>query len=175
MSLEQLWAGWRLEYVQAASAAERNPADPGASGEDCVFCRIAASGPPSADNGVVWRDEFSFAVLNAYPYASGHLLVMPLRHVDRLDHLGAEESASLWSATQAALAALTAAYQPDGLNMGANFGRAAGAGIPKHVHLHVLPRWSGDTNFMTTVAGVRVMPESLDRTWRRLHATWPAG
>jgi diadenosine tetraphosphate (Ap4A) HIT family hydrolase len=174
MSLEQLWAGWRLEYVQAASTAERTTGDPGTyRGEECVFCRIAASGPPSADNGIVWRDELSFAVLNAYPYASGHLLVMPLRHVDVLEDLTDKESTSLWAATRAALVALRSAYQPDGLNMGANLGRAAGAGIPKHVHLHVLPRWSGDTNFMTTVAGVRVIPESLDASWRRVHAAWP--
>ncbi len=176
MSLEQLWAGWRHEYVQAASAAERATGDPGSyRGGQCVFCRIVSSGPPSADNGMVWRDELSFAVLNAYPYASGHLLVMPVRHVEGLDQLDTEESASLWAATRAALRAITVAYEPDGLNMGANLGRAAGAGIPKHVHLHVLPRWSGDTNFMTTVAGARVIPESLDASWRRLHDAWPPG
>lgn len=175
MSLEQLWAGWRLDYVEAASAAERDSGDSGRSrGEECVFCRIAASGPPSADNAVVWRDDRSFAVLNAFPYTSGHLLVMPLRHVGGLDELDEEEAASLWTATRAALAAVTAAYEPDGMNMGANLGRAAGAGIPRHVHLHVLPRWSGDTNFMTAVAGVRVLPERLEESWRRLHDAWPA-
>jgi len=174
MSLEQLWAGWRLEYVQAASAAERATSDSGtARGPDCVFCRIAASGPPSADNGIVWRDELSFAVLNAFPYASGHLLVMPVRHVEGLDELTGEEASSLWSATLVALDGIRKAYDPDGMNMGANLGRAAGAGIPKHVHLHVLPRWSGDTNFMTSVANVRVMPESLDQSWQRLHEVLP--
>ena len=176
MSLEQLWAGWRLDYVEAASAAERASGDSGRSrGEECVFCAIAASGAPSADNLVVWRDELSFAVLNAFPYTSGHLLVMPVRHVGGLDDLGEEESASLWGATRAALSAVSAAYDPDGMNMGANLGRAAGAGIPLHVHLHVLPRWSGDTNFMTAVAGVRVLPERLEESWRRLHEGWPAG
>jgi ATP adenylyltransferase len=172
--LEQLWAGWRLDYVQEASAAERASGDSGtARGDQCVFCRIAASGPPSADNGVVWRDELTYAVLNLFPYTSGHLLVMPVRHVEGLDGLSEDESMSLWRAANAALAAIAAAYDPDGCNLGANLGRAAGAGVPRHVHLHVLPRWSGDTNFMTAVAGVRVLPETLADTWRRLHDAWP--
>jgi diadenosine tetraphosphate (Ap4A) HIT family hydrolase len=169
VSLEQLWAGWRHEYVTAAGAAEKAGTDDG-----CVFCRIAASGDPSADNGVVWRGELTLAVLNAYPYASGHLLVAPVRHVSSLDELTAAESGDLWETTRAAAAALGTAYDPDGLNIGANLGRAAGAGIPRHLHLHVLPRWSGDTNFMTTVAGVRVIPESLPATWRSVHDAWPS-
>jgi diadenosine tetraphosphate (Ap4A) HIT family hydrolase len=170
VALEQLWAGWRHEYVSAATEEERR-----GGGAGCVFCRLAESGPPSVDNGVVWRGDDTFAVLNAYPYASGHLLVIPLRHVAELGELTDAESSSLWSATRAAVGAITDAYDPDGLNLGANLGRAAGAGIPNHLHLHVLPRWSGDTNFMTSVAGVRVMPESLAVAWRRLHAAWPAG
>ncbi|HXQ58591.1 MAG TPA: HIT domain-containing protein [Acidimicrobiales bacterium] len=170
MSLEQLWAGWRHDYVVGASAAERTGND-----DECVFCRIAASGDPSADNGVVWRGALTLAVLNAYPYASGHLLVAPVRHVSGLDELTAAESSDLWEATRRAAAALGTAYEPDGLNIGANLGRAAGAGIPRHLHVHVLPRWSGDTNFMTTVAGVRVMPESLPESWRKVHEAWPGG
>lgn len=169
MSLEHLWAGWRHEYVSATGAAERAGADDGT----CVFCRIVASGEPSADNGVVWRGELTLAVLNAYPYASGHLLVVPLRHLSTLAELTPEESVDLWETTRAAADALGRAYDPDGLNVGANLGRAAGAGIPRHLHLHVLPRWTGDTNFMTAVAGVRVLPESLPRTWENLHEAWP--
>jgi diadenosine tetraphosphate (Ap4A) HIT family hydrolase len=165
--LEQLWAGWRNEYVISTTDAERAKQD-----QECVFCRIAASGPPSVDNLIVWRSDLSYAVLNAYPYASGHLLVMPLRHVGELDALSAEESDDLWVGTRQAVAAINAAYVPDGINMGANLGRAAGAGIPSHLHMHVLPRWSGDTNFMTAVAGVRVMPESLAVGWARLHEAW---
>jgi diadenosine tetraphosphate (Ap4A) HIT family hydrolase len=168
VTLEQLWAGWRHDYVTAAGAAEKAGTDDG-----CVFCRIVASGDPSADNGVVWRGPLTLAVLNAYPYASGHLLVLPLRHVSSLADLTADESAELWETTRAAAAALGIAYDPDGLNVGANLGRAAGAGIPQHLHLHVVPRWSGDTNFMTTVAGVRVIPEALTATWRTVHAAWP--
>ncbi|MGH9091905.1 MAG: HIT family protein [Acidimicrobiales bacterium] len=171
MPLEQLWAGWRHEYVSAATEAERQGGAAGDGG--CVFCRIAASGPPSAGNGVVWRGDLAYAVLNAYPYASGHLLVLPVRHLAELSELREEESGALWATARAAAAALTAAYHPDGLNLGANLGRAAGAGIPRHLHLHVVPRWSGDTNFMTSVAGVRVMPEPLAAAWEKLRAAWP--
>lgn len=166
--LEQLWAGWRHEYVVAATAAER-------AGEEgqCVFCTIATSGPPSAENGIVHRGELCYAVLNAYPYASGHLLVLPIRHVEELDNLTEGESDELWATTRAALGALRLAYEPEGVNLGANLGRAAGAGIPRHVHLHAVPRWSGDTNFMTSVAGVRVLPESLPVAWDKLHRAWP--
>ena len=168
MSLEQLWAGWRRQYVVRATEADRRRDDDG-----CVFCAIAASGEPSAQNGIVWRSALCFAVLNAYPYASGHLLLLPVRHVDGLGQLTAEESQALWEATTDAVAAIEAAYHPDGMNLGANLGRAGGAGIPGHLHLHALPRWSGDTNFMTSVAGVRVMPESLTESWERLSAAWP--
>jgi ATP adenylyltransferase len=167
--LEQLWAGWRHEYVASATEAER-------LGEDhvCVFCRIAMSGPPSVDNGIVHMGERCFAVLNAYPYASGHLLVLPIRHVEEMDNLSDAESDELWATTRAALRALRGAYAPEGINLGANLGRAAGAGIPRHLHLHVVPRWSGDTNFMTSVAGVRVLPESLPVAWEKLHGAWPS-
>jgi diadenosine tetraphosphate (Ap4A) HIT family hydrolase len=169
VALEQLWAGWRNSYVREATETERRGDD-----GSCVFCAIAQSGPPSPDNGVVWRGELAYAVLNAYPYASGHLLVLPLRHLSELDELTPVESDALWATTRAAAAAITTAYAPDGINIGANLGRAAGAGIPRHLHLHVLPRWSGDTNFMTSVAGVRVIPDTLASAWESLHPAWPA-
>lgn len=169
--LEQLWAGWRHRYVTDTTDAERENA--GGPADGCVFCRLATSGPPSAENGVLWRGETCFCVLNAYPYANGHLLVLPLRHAERLEELSAVESAELWATTKDAVAAIDAAYGPDGLNVGANLGRAAGAGIPQHLHLHVLPRWHGDTNFMTSVAGVRVLPQSLPDSWAQLHPAWP--
>lgn len=173
MSFEQLWAGWRSEYV----ASVVNASDAGSEDDEdrCVFCRIVSMGEPDERNGIVWRDEKTFAVLNAYPYASGHLLVMPVRHVSDLGELTGDESSGLWETTRAAVLAITETYHPDGINIGANLGRAAGAGIPRHVHLHVLPRWAGDTNFMTSVAGVRVMPESLPDSWLRLHEAWPKG
>jgi ATP adenylyltransferase len=172
VSLEHLWAGWRRDYIVEATARERA----GALTHDessCVFCRLAASGPPSEDNLVVWRGALTFVVMNAYPYASGHVLVMPLRHIGPLSDLTPDESAELWSATTTAVAAIEEAYAPDGLNMGANLGRAAGAGLPAHVHLHVLPRWSGDTNFMTSVSETRVMPETLQLSWKKLTDAWP--
>ena len=98
---------------------------------------------------------------------------MPLRHAATLGGLTELEAAEVWAATRRAITAIEGAYTPDGLNMGANLGRAAGAGIPAHVHLHVLPRWSGDTNFMTTVGGTRVMPETLEAAWKKLHEAWP--
>ncbi|HUA95616.1 MAG TPA: HIT domain-containing protein [Acidimicrobiales bacterium] len=167
-AFEQLWAGWRHEYVIGSTEEERS------GGETCVFCRIALSGPPSADNGIVHLGEACFAVLNAYPYASGHLLVLPIRHVEELANLTEGEGIELWETTRVAAQALGRAYAPDGINLGANLGRAAGAGIPGHLHLHVVPRWAGDTNFMTSVAGVRVLPESLGTAWERLHRAWPA-
>jgi diadenosine tetraphosphate (Ap4A) HIT family hydrolase len=170
--LEQLWAGWRHDYVTTATEHERAGTDGGVDGGGCVFCRIAASGPPSADNGVVFRGDLSFAVLNAYPYASGHLLVLPLRHVAEMAELTDDEAAEVWTTTRRAVDALNVAYRPDGMNLGANLGRAAGAGIPRHLHLHVVPRWSGDTNFMTSVGGVRVMPETLVAAWEKIHAVW---
>jgi ATP adenylyltransferase len=175
VSLEHLWAGWRTEYVTSASAPDhardddRPPDDPAG----CVFCRIGASGPPSEDNGVIWRGQLTYAVLNAYPYASGHLMVVPVRHVDSLAALSDEEGAELWSALRQGVRALETSLGPEGVNLGANLGRAAGAGIPRHLHLHAVPRWSGDTNFMTAVAGTRVLPETLAVTWQRLHRAWP--
>ncbi|MGH9045116.1 MAG: HIT domain-containing protein, partial [Acidimicrobiales bacterium] len=120
--LDQLWAGWRREYV--ATAAEEP------SGE-CVFCGLAASGDPTSANFIVHRGDLCYAVLNAYPYASGHLLVLPVRHVEELEELTSVEWEELWVTTRAGLGALRCAYGPEGINLGANLGRAAGAGLPR--------------------------------------------
>lgn len=199
MSFDHLWAGWRAPYVTSvtdpsdaevvandaptttapaagavpSSGAGEAAADPGGP-ESCVFCEIFASGASDEERHVVWESELAVVVLNAYPYASGHLLAMPRRHVADLGELDPGESVALWESTRCAIAAIQRAYSPDGLNLGANLGRAAGAGIPRHVHLHVLPRWVGDTNFMTTVAATRVLPEALPDSWARLRAAWPA-
>ena len=111
-------------------------------------------------------------MLNAFPYTSGHLMVLPSRHVANLEDLGQAESAAIWSGLAGAVTAIKGAYRPDGLNLGVNLGRVAGAGIPGHFHVHVLPRWNGDTNFMTAVATTRVIPESLPDTDARLRAAW---
>jgi diadenosine tetraphosphate (Ap4A) HIT family hydrolase len=179
-----MWAGWRSAYVAGvtaettgapATAASDRSSSPSTDGDDgpCVFCRIASAGPPSVDNGVLWVGRTVLVVLNAYPYASGHLMAVPLRHVGGLGDLTDEEAGELWSAVRTGVAALEAAYRPEGVNLGANLGEAAGAGIPKHLHLHAVPRWRGDTNFMTTVADTRVLPETLASSWERLRAAWP--
>lgn len=162
--LERLWAGWRSEYITA-----------GPNGEGCVFCRILASGAPDTETHVVWRHPGGsvVALLNAYPYASGHVMVMPVRHLAELEELDPDESADLWEGVVAATRALKAAYGADGLNVGANLGHAAGAGVPGHLHVHALPRWIGDTNFMTSVADARVLPEALSATDTKVRDAWP--
>jgi ATP adenylyltransferase len=165
MTLERLWAGWRAGYIeQVASGPVR------VHGE-CLFCSLAAADPDQAM--VLARDDLVFAVMNAYPYTSGHLMVAPLRHEAALTGLTREEANALMAMTQAANAAIDAAYRPDGVNLGANLGRAAGAGVPGHVHVHALPRWVGDTNFMTAVAESRVLPEPLRASFEKLKRSWP--
>jgi ATP adenylyltransferase len=127
---------------------------------------------PDRDALIVWRGEHTLAMLNLYPYASGHLLLMPVRHVADLEELTEAEGMELWNATVDAVATLKRVYSPDGVNVGANLGRSAGAGVPGHVHLHAVPRWAGDTNFMTSVAEVRVMPEDLITSYEKIHAGW---
>jgi ATP adenylyltransferase len=180
VSLEHLWAGWRSAYVSGAtSTAPGTPDRPAGRPEDphdgsaCVFCRIADSGGPSVDNGVLWVGRASLVVLNAYPYASGHLMAVPRRHVGALGDLTHDEVLEVWEGLRLGVAAIEAAYRPEGINLGANLGQAAGAGIPRHLHLHAVPRWMGDTNFMTAVADTRVLPETLASSWERLTASWP--
>jgi ATP adenylyltransferase len=169
-SLERLWAGWRSEYIEQATAA---PDDNG----DCVFCAVLARSLPDAETFVVWRHpgDVAAAILNAYPYTSGHLMVLPTRHVGDLEQLDAAEGEAVWQGVVQAVQALKDAYRPDGLNLGANLGRSAGAGVPGHFHVHVLPRWNGDTNFMTAVAGARVLPEALPVSAEKVRAAWPRG
>ncbi len=165
-SLERLWAGWRIPYIEQAGGTGKG---------GCVFCDILASDLSDEEIHVVWRhpDGIAATLLNAYPYATGHLMVMPTRHVADIEQLSAAEADAVWRGASQAVRALKAAYRPDGLNLGANLGRAAGAGIPDHFHLHVLPRWDGDTNFMTSVADARVLPEALSVSAGRVRAAWP--
>lgn len=170
MALERLWAGWRSEYVAGPEAAA---ADGGPGGADCVFCRILASSEPDDATLVVARYDGVVVLLNAFPYTSGHLMVIPERHLGEPDELYPGEHDRLWRAVTTASSVLKEAYSSDGINLGANIGQAAGAGVPGHFHVHVLPRWVGDTNFTTTVAATRVMPEALDVSWRKLREAWP--
>jgi ATP adenylyltransferase len=162
--LERLWAGWRSTYLDGPPA------------EGCVFCGLLASGRPDRETYVLWRhpEARAAALLNAYPYGSGHLMVLPTRHAASPEELDPADGAAVWDGVTRAVRAVRAAYRPEGLNVGANLGRAAGAGIPGHFHVHVLPRWAGDTNFMTAVAETRVLPEPLDVSWHKLVEAWPA-
>jgi ATP adenylyltransferase len=171
MTLDRLWAGWRSVYVAEHSAGTAEATDPT---DGSVFTRILASGAPDDETGIVHRGERVFAILNRFPYGTGHLLVMPYRAVPELEDLEPDEQAELWTTVTDAVRAVKGAYQPHGVNIGANLGEAAGAGIPHHVHVHVLPRWNADSNFMTAVAETRVLPESLPDTWRKLTRAWPA-
>jgi ATP adenylyltransferase len=158
---KQLWAPWRLEYIQSADD------QPG-----CVFC-LAAAGDD--ENGlVVNRGKRAFVLLNRFPYSSGHVLAAPYRHEAGLGQLDDAEALELHGLAVDAIEALGTAMRPDGFNVGWNLGRVAGAGLVDHVHLHVVPRWSGDTNFMPVLADVKVMPEHLVETRRRLADAWPA-
>ena len=156
-----LWAPWRLEYIEHADEED-----------GCVFCREAATQIPDSESLVLARGEVSFALLNKFPYSSGHLMVAPLRHEGALGSLSDGEALELHRLSVEALAALGRVYGPDGFNLGWNLGRAAGAGITDHVHLHVVPRWSGDTNFMPVLSDVKVLPEHLLATRDRLRESW---
>jgi diadenosine tetraphosphate (Ap4A) HIT family hydrolase len=164
VALERLAAAWRESYVSSAFQGEHDR-----DREGCVFCQLATE-PVGESTGVLWRSEHTYLVLNAFPYGSGHLLTVPYRHVAELEDLSDEEYLDLTGVLRWSVAALNAAYRPDGMNVGMNLGSAAGAGIPRHLHAHSLPRWNGDTNFMTSIGETRVLSESLDATWRKVHA-----
>jgi ATP adenylyltransferase len=153
--MEHLWSPWRLAYLTG-----------GASSGSCIFC--SALTDPEAEPLLVHRGETCFVILNLFPYNNGHLMVIPNRHIATLAAATRAEACELIELTQRAEIALTEAYAPHGLNMGINLGTPAGAGILDHVHMHVVPRWNGDTNFMTVVGGTRVLPEDLAATGARL-------
>jgi ATP adenylyltransferase len=160
--MDLLWAPWRMAYVSGIAPQT-----------GCLFCSVQADAD-DVRHGVLLRTPGALLMLNAFPYAPGHLMTATARHVGSPEDLDAGESLDLWRLTQQALAALRAEYRPDGFNLGANVGRAAGAGVDGHLHLHIVPRWAGDTNFMPVVGAVKVMPESLEETFRRLRARFPA-
>ena len=157
---EKLWAPWRLEYVSTAG-------DPAT----CVFCD-EAEGKLGEASLVVRRGDRAFVLLNKFPYASGHLMVAPVRHVAELAELHASEVAEIHSLTTGAIETLRRSYQPDAFNVGWNLGAVAGGSIAGHLHEHVVPRWAGDTNFMPVLADVKVVPEHLLATRERLRQAW---
>jgi ATP adenylyltransferase len=158
--LRHLWAPWRLEYIQSADQQE-----------GCVFC--FAPGLDDEAGLVVHRGEYAFVLLNRYPYAAGHLMVAPYRHAGDLAGLTDAEALEIHRLAATAVTVLGEAMAPQGFNLGWNLGRVAGAGIVDHVHQHVVPRWAGDTNFMPVLADVKVMPEALESTRRKLAEAWP--
>jgi ATP adenylyltransferase len=176
-AFERLWSPWRMEYIARAAAAERRGATtrrtPGAKRRSsgatppCLFCRVAAD-PDDRANLVLVRRPDALLMLNRYPYNPAHLMVAVMRHEARFAGLSPAEAAALHELTALAERALEAEYRPHGINAGVNLGRVAGAGFPGHLHLHLVPRWDGDTNFMPVTGATRVLPESLERTWTRL-------
>jgi ATP adenylyltransferase len=160
--MQQLWAPWRVEFIEGQ-------AKPG-----CIFCDFPAQDGIEADrkNLILGRSAHSFAILNKFPYNNGHLMVVPRRHTADFAGLSAPEAEDLARLLQLAVRALSESYRPDGLNLGMNLGRVAGAGIADHLHWHAVPRWGGDTNFMPVVAETKVMIEHVDRSWERLRAAF---
>lgn len=167
--LERLWNGWRSSYVGSLGSGIDEP------GQGSVFTRILSSGLSDQETNIVHRGPLCFVILNAFPYGTGHLLVLPYREVGGLADLEAAEAAELWATVTDAVAAVNGAYSPDGVNVGLNLGRAAGGSVSEHLHVHVVPRWIGDGNFMTAIANTRTLPEPLDETAAKLRAAWPGG
>jgi len=157
--MQHLWAPWRMEYILDAQDPARE--------EGCIFCLLPRA-QADRDNLILWRGRQALVMLNKFPYNPGHLMVVPNRHIASLAAATTDELCELIELTRRAELALGEAYSPHGLNMGINLGKPAGAGVLDHVHMHIVPRWSGDTNFMTIVGGTRVLPEELPQTAEKL-------
>ncbi len=158
--MKNLWSPWRMSYIKSPK-----------NKDICVFCE-AISNDEDGNNYIVHRAENSFVILNRYPYSNGHLMVIPYEHVSDLNQLEKQTRAEMMELLNKSTEILKQLFQPEGFNLGANIGEAAGAGIGDHVHLHIVPRWHGDTNFMTSVGSTRVIPESLEETYRQIMEKW---
>lgn len=156
--MDYLWSPWRYRYVSSSTA-----------GEPCLFCRISSE-KNDKSNYILLRAERNFVVLNRYPYTSGHLMIAPYAHVATLEEAEPQTLEEMMRLARRMEAALRKAYRPEGFNMGLNVGRCAGAGIAGHLHMHMLPRWTGDANFMTTTGETRVLPEDLETTYEKLRS-----
>ena len=165
-ALDRIWNGWRATYVNELG-------DRPAATEGSVFTQILASGVSDEESNIIHRGAHTFVILNAFPYTSGHLMVLPYREVSNLEDLTADEAAELWPTVTDAVRAVKAAYRPGGVNVGINMGRSAGGSVSEHLHVHVVPRWTGDANFMTAVAEARTLPEPLSFSARKLRDAWP--
>jgi ATP adenylyltransferase len=163
--MDRLWSPWRMEYIEAHAQGGEPVA--------CVFCSLLEHGDPDGER-ILHRGPAAFVTLAKYPYNPGHLLVLPVRHTGELEDLTADEGAEIHALLQRSVRALHDASAPDGFNVGLNLGRVAGAGIPGHLHWHVVPRWGGDTNFMPVVGETRVLPQLLSETYERLRPHFAA-
>jgi ATP adenylyltransferase len=188
--MDYLWTPWRYAYLVDADPASRKGVPRALAGWpgdcDCVFCNLIAATRWAVEHGmsaveadraanIVFRGEQSFICLNAFPYSSGHVMIVPYAHQETLAGLEAAAALEMMTLAQRTDAVLRRVYSPQGINMGMNLGQAAGAGIAAHLHMHALPRWVGDSNFMTVISETRVLPETLDTTWERLHEAFSGG
>ena len=164
MRLEQLWNGWRAEYVQGDTKRDN-------SGRS-VFTKILQSDMKDEESHIVHRGIHSFVMLNGFPYSPGHLLVLPYREVAELEDLTSEEHDEIWSTVTFGVRVLKSEYSPQGINVGINLGASAGGSIAQHLHVHIVPRWGGDTNFMVATANTTILPEALDVTAARVRSAW---
>ncbi len=154
--MKKLWAPWRITYILNVDARD-----------ECIFCS-RPEGEPSEENLVLYKGRFNFIIMNLFPYNTGHLMVAPYRHVRNLEELDGEELKEMMELVSLSIKALKKAYNPDGFNVGMNLGRVAGAGIDDHIHMHVVPRWNGDTNFMPVLGYTKVIPEGVRETYRKV-------
>ena len=159
--MDHLWSPWRMKYIRR----QKTP-------KGCVFCD-AVQKEDKEDNLIVVRGERAFVILNRYPYTSGHIMIVPFDHVGTFEEMDEETCAEVMHLIRQGISALDYVYKPDGYNMGANLGISAGAGIKNHIHFHLVPRWGGDTNYMTSIGGTRILPENLSETLEQLKDAWP--
>lgn len=166
--LERIWSGWRSSYVSGADVR----AGSAPTGDGSVFTRLVRSGQPDEATHIVHRSDTCFVVVNIFPYTSGHVLVVPYREVPDLDDLTAGETSDLWKTVTDTVRVVRHVYRPDGVNVGLNLGRPSGGSIPDHLHVHVVPRWTGDSNFMTAISNTQTLPESLVDTASKVRDGW---
>jgi len=159
--MDHIWSPWRMKYI----GRQKTP-------RGCIFCK-AIGRADGVENLIVKRGALAFVILNRYPYTSGHVMVVPYKHASTMEDLDDASLAEVMCLVRQAITAINAVYKPEGFNIGANLGAVAGAGITNHIHFHVVPRWGGDTNFMTSVSGTRVLPEEMCDTYQRLKDAWP--
>ena len=162
--MDILWSPWRYDYIKSGSSDEHSRPP-----SSCVFCALKEEAGDDESKAILHRGRYNFVVLNIYPYISGHLLIVPYEHLGELDAAPKETTDELMDLAKRAQTLLRENYRPHGFNLGMNLGRAAGAGVADHIHMHVMPRWTGDTNFMSTIGETRVIPEDLSTTYNKLH------